>query len=306
VSTRPPGWVEPEGGLVQGNLDDTVFTEAWLEQAYFEVTAALEAGAGVKLSEPVPMVVLSAEDALQRRREYSERLAEHEGLTYGMDLMADLFYGDDIRGRYFPDEKAFYIFAENFHADGFHNAEKAREEFWGVMAHELVHAHDDQSYDVVPTMDVIIDQLADPSKMGEINAMMALLEGRATYAAELACKHAGVKPLYMPTMEQVKRARPVDLGDDAAAAAGAGVLNAISRVKLAQYVYGRDFAQAAHEFGGEKFFGEVFGSLPLSMAEIQDFERFKLRWAEDLAARLDAEEAEEAEEDGEAEGTATP
>jgi hypothetical protein len=121
---------------------------------------------------------------------------------------------------------------------------------------------------------------------------MSLLEGRATWAAELACRAAGRPALDMFTLEEARDAQILQTGadDNAAEALGKGMVNVLARAKLVQYAYGRDFARRAWEFGGEKFFGQVFDHLPLSQAELEDFSRFKRRWAAEMEAAMDAEQ----------------
>ncbi len=277
--------------------EDDVLFRGWVEQAYVEVMTALEGGADIRMREQVPVVVATNKGALDRRRAYSETLEENQGLTYGMDLFADLLLGGGILGRYFPDEKAFYLFSDNIVDADDDDVERTRAFAWAIMAHEMVHAYDDQVYDSVPTPDEAILEMSKPENIAHIGAMMALLEGRATYAAELACLHAGVETLPVRTMDDVADAQMMESDGSIEMDVGAGVANALARAKLAQYVYGRTFAKQAYDFGGEKFFGHVFDSLPITMQEMEDFEKFKARWADDMSAALDAEEEEAAAAD---------
>jgi len=67
--------------------------------------------------------------------------------------------------------------------------------------------------------------------------------------------------------------------------------NGLARMKLMQYAQGYEFAREAWHYGGERFFVHVFDSLPLSLAELEDFDVFRLRWAEELERRLLDEDA---------------
>ena len=138
---------------------------------------------------------------------------------------------------------------------------------------------------------MLID-IGKPDRMGEVNAMMTLLEGRATWVAELACEHADIPKLPVRSMEDVRDYEMMKSDGSVGQDVGAGVLNFVGRAKLAQYVSGREFARRAWAMGGERFFGEVFGSLPLSMAEVEDFDKFFIRWAAEMEERAAAEDAE--------------
>ncbi|MHC5211622.1 MAG: hypothetical protein ACYTG2_12955, partial [Planctomycetota bacterium] len=150
----------------------------------------------------------------------------------------------------------------------------------------------DQVYDAIPHPKDLLELSANGSKLPEIQARMSFVEGRATWAAELACEHAGRRPLETHSVKdardaEVMRARS---GDGTAERVGKGFVNVLARAKLVQYAQGRDFARAAWSFGGEKFLGQVYEHMPLTLAELEDFERFKQRWAveEETAAEGEA------------------
>jgi hypothetical protein len=46
------------------------------------------------------------------------------------------------------------------------------------------------------------------------------------------------------------------------------------------------------DFGGEAYMKEVFEHLPLSAEELADFNLFKVRWAEEKEAELEAAQAD--------------
>ena len=95
------------------------------------------------------------------------------------------------------------------------------------MAHELVHAYDDQVYNVMPDISEIMEIVANGSQLPEMQARMSLLEGRATYAAELACAQAGKRLLPAFTVEDAqnyKVRRNTDT-DDILTSFGAGVFS---------------------------------------------------------------------------------
>jgi len=265
-----------------------LFDEAFVLSIYDEAVAALRDGAQIELREPVPAVLLTASEARARRAAFSRTLPEDAGVTAALDLAADFVFSDSMLGRYLPDEKVLYIIEEVLESNAGGDRTRAREQLFGVMAHELVHAHDDQVYAALPSPAVLMEVAADGRKLADIQALMTLLEGHAVYAAELASKHTGRKPLEAITLEEARRARVMSGGDDALGQFGSGLVNTIARTKLVQYAYGREFCKAAYRFGGEKFLGEVFRHLPLSMQEIENFELFKQRWAREMEA---AEEA---------------
>ena len=158
------------------------------------------------------------------------------------------------------------------------------------MAHELTHAYDDQVYGLIPQPSDLKELVSDPSRLAEIQARMSLIEGRATWLSELACAHAGRPPLETLSLEEARRIELLEgeAGEDAAQSVGRGLVNVLGRAKLVQYASGREFARRAWAFGGEKFFAEVVAHLPLSMAELQDFELFRQRWAREKEAELEA------------------
>lgn len=275
----------PEGGW-------PVLSQPGLEALVVEATRALERGPGLRLLRPVPAVLLTAEQALARRKAFAATLPEGSGATAGFELLADLVFSESMVGRYLPDEKVLYVIEDvvrRHRGDG----PRARDYLFGVVAHELVHAHDDQVYGNFPDPIALLERMKDGdlSELPSLQVTMSLLEGHATYAAELACAAAGVPPLPAMTMDDVRSSGAFKGGDnvlvDGLAAAG----NAVARLKAVQYVQGREFSKAAMDFGGEAFMAEVFRSLPLTAEELADFGRFKLRWAEQREAELEAAEA---------------
>lgn len=274
-----------------------LFDEAFVQQVYKDAVEALEQGAGVKLQEPVPALLLTVDEARARRKAFTQGMSEDAGMTAAADLLADFVFSDSMLGRYLPDEKALYIIEEVLEDTAHGDRDRARELLFGVMAHELTHAHDDQVYHAMPQIGPLVKELiADGNKILDVQAQMSLLEGHATYAAELACRQAGEPTLPAFSLEEAREAKVMDArGDGAAEQVGAGVVNVVARAKLVQYAWGREFCKRAHSFGGEKFMGQVFASLPLKLSELQDFEVFRQRWAADMEKKMEAEEAEPTE-----------
>lgn len=266
----------------------TSFQQDFVERTARDAIDALAKGAGVKLKQPVPVVLLTAKQAKERRAAFAETLPEGAGVTQGMDLLADFMFSDAMLGRYLPDEKVLYIVDDVLRSHARTEA-RARELLFAVVAHELTHAHDDQEYGVFPDPIKLVAKFnqGDLSELPQLQVTMSLLEGHATYASELACKLAGVRPLAVPTMEDVRDSKAFDGGDNPLKQSLAAAGNAVARMKLVQYVQGREFCKRAMDFGGEPFMREVLTHLPLSAAELGDFDLFKVRWAE-------AKEAEEA------------
>ncbi len=277
---------------------DEVFSPQVIEATQAKVLAALAEGPGLVLPRHVPAVYLTSEQALARRKAYTASLEEAGGLAAGIDVVADFVFADSMLGRYLPDEKVLYILSNVLERlalrDGELDPQAAEVLLFGVMAHELVHAYDDQVHGIMPDpAQVIVQAAADGSKLAELQTRMSLLEGRATFIAELACEHAGVPPMDMFSIEE---ARDVDVfrvrrDDNAALAAGKGLANVVARAKLMQYAYGREFSRRAWAFGGEKFFKEIIEHSPLSLAELEDFSLFVQRWAAEEEAALEAADA---------------
>ncbi len=269
--------------------EDEPITQEKVETLYAEVVLALEEGAQVHLAEPVPVIVLTADEARERRINYSKDLEDASGITAGMDVLADFVFSENMLGRYLPDEKVIYVIKDVVEAYSSKDPKGTEDFLFGIMAHELVHGYDDQTYGVMPLPSELFDLSGDPSMLPELQARMSLLEGRATYASELACQAVQRESLPIPTVESAQETR-VMKGGDPGQDALAGVVNLVARAKMAQYAYGRNFAKEAYRFGGEKFFRHVFDSLPLSMAELEDFERFRQRWAEEMIEKMEKEE----------------
>lgn len=271
--------------------DDPLVDEAALARCTAEARAALAAGAGITLPEDVPVILLTAAEARQRRRAFVAGLEDDTGLTAAVDFMADAMFSERMLGRYLPDEKVVYVLEDVLLDMGRGDSEAALELLFPVLAHELVHAYDDQVYDAVPDPADLTAVFEDPAQAVGLQTRMSLLEGRASYASFLACQHAGVEPLPEPTAEQARNAVLVRSDGSVGMDMLSGIGNGLGRMKFMQYVHGWDFAERAYAYGGERFFGQVFAHLPLSMAELEDFDLFVVRWAEELEARMEAEEA---------------
>ncbi len=273
-----------------GPLGADLLDDELVQRTYEEAVAALAKGADIVLPEPVPVVLLTAEEAAERRAEYARQLDENVGMTTAIDSMADLMFSESMLGRYLPDEKVVYIIEDVLLASAGYDDDELMEELFGVMAHELVHAYDDQVYGVLPAPADLEELFDDPSAIVEVQTLMSLLEGRATYAAELACEAAGRRAFARPTVEEARAARLIESDGSFGGDVLAGLGNSVARIKLLQYAQGCAFAEQAFRYGGEAFFRHVFDHLPLSLDELEDFGRFRVRWAEELEARLELEE----------------
>ena len=298
-----PGACGPAGG--QDDAARGGFSADEVTALAGQAEAALQAAAGLTLRQPVPAVLLTSAEARERRKAYAAALTEESGATAAVDLMADFMFSESMLGRYLPDEKVLYVVSDVLErvvaARGGRGDRKAAEDvLFGVLAHELTHAYDDQVYGLIPRPSDLPDILADPVRLAELQARMSLLEGRATWMAELACAHAGRPPLETISLEEARRIELLEgeAGEGAATAVGRGLVNVLGRAKLVQYASGREFARRAWAFGGEKFFAEVVAHMPLSMAELEDFERFRQRWAREKEAELAAAGSAPAAEGG--------
>mgnify|MGYP005996469357 CR=1 FL=1 len=267
-------------------------SELEIERMAQRAAQALADHADVDLPAMPPILLLTNAEARERRQAYTAALAESDETRFAkaVDAMADQLMGEAMLGRYLPDEKVIYIFEDVLLAQVQDDLDEARGMLFGLLAHELVHAYDDQVHEVMVSPGDLVSMLEDPAQIMGIQTLMSLLEGRATFASELACLGVGEIPLDVPTEEDVRGARLVSGGGSVAGEALADVGNGLARMKLMQYVQGYRFSREAWRYGGERFFEHVFGSLPLSLAELEDFEAFKLRWAEELEERLMAEE----------------
>jgi hypothetical protein len=271
---------------------------------YDEVSAALAASADIRLPERVPVLLLSAGEARERRRAYSATLDDGAGITIAVDLAADFVFADGMLGRYLPDEKVLYILREVAERVAAERRTAPDDLLFAVMAHELTHAYDDQVHQAIPQPKDLLELAADGSQLPALQARMSFIEGRATWAAERACEHAGRRAFETFSMQAARDAEVLRAtrGDGAAERAGKGLVNVLARVKLVQYVQGREFAKQAWTFGGEKFMAQVYAHMPLSLPELADFERFRQRWAAEEAAALEAPESAPVPQDAPASG----
>jgi len=291
--------------VLQSSGDDSLFEEGFVEACTRQALEALDEGAGIVLPESVPVLLLTAAEAKQRRQEYAASLGDSVGLTAALDSVANLMFAENMLGRYLPDEKAVYIIEDVLLKYSAGNPKVAAEKLFPVLAHELVHAYDHQVYNCVPAPDDLETMLTDPSVMPDIQTQMSLLEGRATYASELACEAAGIKPLRTFSVEEAMDAELISSDGSISGDVLSGLGNSVLRLKMVQYAQGRVFAKRVHDFGGEKFFRQVFDSLPLGMDELKDFDLFLVRWAEEQEAMLDAADDDLDTEAGET-GSAQP
>lgn len=271
-----------------------LFSAAEVAALSDQAAAANEVAAGLKLRQPVPAVVLTAAQARERRAAFAAALPADSGTTAAIDLMADFMFSDSMLGRYLPDEKVLYVISDVLDRvaarSGRTDLQAAEDLLFGILAHELTHAYDDQVYGLIPQPSELKELMADPSRLSELQARMSLLEGRATWVSELACAQAGRPPLDAITLDEARSAELFEeqAGEQAAQSMGRGLANVFGRAKLVQYAYGREFARRAWAFGGEKFFAQVVAHMPLSLAELEDFERFRQRWAREREAELEA------------------
>lgn len=273
--------------------DDPLADGDALARCVAQAREALEQGAGIVLPEDVPIILLTAAEAKERRRAFVAELDDETGFTAAVDFMADAMFSDRMLGRYLPDEKVIYVLEDVLLDMSGGDEDDATELLFPVLAHELVHAYDDQLYDAVPDPAELTGVLEDPTEMLGIHTLMSLLEGRASYASYLACTWAGVEPLPKPTAEEAANAVLIRSDGSVGMDVLSGLGNGIGRMKIMQYVYGWEFAERAYAYGGEPYFAHVFRHLPLSMEELENFDLFVIRWAEELEAQLEAEEAQD-------------
>ena len=282
------GWLVLDASGRAG--DERLVDDATLEEWVVAAKAALTEGADITLPEPVPVVLLTAAEARERRERYREGREDAFGMSATVDRLADAMFSEAMLGRYLPDEKAIYIMEDVLLSQAGGDADEARELLFPVLAHELVHAYDDQVHGVVPSPEDLTEVIGgDPEAIVAVQTRMSLLEGRATYASILACEVAGVEPLPEPTVEDARRSTLLRSDGSFGGDFAAGFGNSIGRLKLIQYAQGIRFARRAHDYGGEAYFTHIFEHLPLSFAELEDFDLFVVRWAEELEAAMDAE-----------------
>jgi hypothetical protein len=291
-----------QGAAGPARVGDAI-DQATVDRLYEQVCGALTASADITLPERVPALLLSAAEARERRKAFSDKLDEDAGVTSAIDLVADFVFAEGMLGRYLPDEQVLYIVRDVAERVARERGTSPADLLFAVMAHELVHAYDDQVHAAIPHPKDLFELSANGTRLPEIQARMSFVEGRATWAAELACRHAGRRELETHSVQEARDAEVLRArsGDSAAERAGKGFVNVVARAKLVQYAQGRSFAKAAWDFGGERFLGEVYAHMPLSLAELEDFERFKQRWAAEEEAALEAEESAGVEPTSEAE-----
>jgi len=283
------------GGCQEANGGDGLLGEPGLVDLTRRVEEALAKGPGIILPEPVPVILLTTDEARERRKAYNAANADETGLSVAVDFFADALFGNRMLGRYLPDEKVVYVLEDVLRSEGRGDDEAAMELLFPVLAHELVHAYDDQVYGCVPSPSQMGDLLEDPRNLIGFQTQMSLIEGRATFISGLACDAVGVEPLPEPTVEGARQATLLRSDGTFGGDVLAGLGNNMGRLKFLQYAYGVRFSREAHRFGGEAFFQHVFDNLPLSMEELEDFSLFVVRWAETMEEQeLEEETSEDA------------
>jgi hypothetical protein len=162
---------------------DVVWDQAELEQLAKRIEAEIEELRGERFREPVAVKVASRDeliDYMKRRTEESdppEKIAADERIAKllamippDMDLMATAYalLEEQVAGFYDPPSKTFYLM------------ETMPKGFAGpILAHELVHALDDQLYD----LDTKMEELSDHSD--RLQAYRFVVEGSGTSGGNL-------------------------------------------------------------------------------------------------------------------------
>ncbi|HZL98921.1 MAG TPA: hypothetical protein VFD43_01600, partial [Planctomycetota bacterium] len=132
----------PAGGQEAGPAGS--FSPEQVQALSAQAAEAIEAAAGLKLRQPVPALLLTAEQARERRKAYAAALPEDSGVTAAVDLMADFMFSESMLGRYLPDEQALYVISDVLDTvaarDGRGDDRSAEDLLFAVLAHELTHA----------------------------------------------------------------------------------------------------------------------------------------------------------------------
>lgn len=225
-----------------------------------ELSAFVEEARGLEFVEPVEVEVLAdgpfqerlLDDAVEDRRELEETavVLRALGLLGADDDLAavlEAFLGDAVVGFYDPADGALVV-----------RGAELNPYVRYTLVHELVHALDDQHFELDrPELDERDDEAS--------AAFVALVEGSAVRVEEewLASLDAGTRQ--QVRLEEARLGAGIDLAD---------VPVVVPQLLAFPYVHGPDFVEALVDAGGRERLDDAFGEPPTTTAEILDPARY--------------------------------
>lgn len=253
------------------------------ERAFDEVAGQVESVRGLKFKEPVRREVMSKDQMAEHMRasakedsdkqvfERAEDFLKYVGLIAPELNLADAVgeaYSDQVAG-YYDDEAKVLVVRTDL---GSPSSEATR----SVIAHELVHALDDQHFD----LHAVEEKFEQVGRGDEAAAMRALIEGTAMVATlEYVGKVVGVK-IPDDAFDQLLEASRESSNDSIPAY--------IRDQMMFPYFAGGKYVSAAVKAGGWDAVNALYRDPPRSTAEIMHPDRIGAgRWAPD-AVRVGA------------------
>lgn len=260
--------------------------EGELAELAEEMTRQAESVRGLLLKEPLEIVEGNAEVVawlldreLEELRESGDLAAEQATLTaFGFipsdldyeELILDL-YEEQVRGLYDHREGMLLVVppehSEVGDDDPWLPEEEERLQLSMFLLHEIVHALQDQHFDLSRFLD-------EEMTLDESHATRALVEGDATYAMyELLLQAAGGSLADLPTLEPIVEAIKQELEAPEHASLRDAPLY-IKETLLFSYLQGLVFVHALHSVGGWEAVNAAFDSPPSTTQQLMQPERY--------------------------------
>lgn len=283
----------PPWNLALPEVTDTASTEAskpqgdqpppqW-ERAFDEIAGEVESIRGLKFKEPVRRAVMTREQMAERMRVSAQEDSDKQAFERAQDFLkyleliaADLnlseavgeAYGKQVAG-YYDDEAKVLVVRSDL---GSPTSTVTR----SVVAHELVHALDDQHFD----LHTMKEKFEEAGRGDEAMAFNALVEGAAMAATiEYVTKRAGVTVPDDAFDQLIEAARDID--DNSIPAY-------IRDQMVFPYFSGGKYVSAVVKTGGWEAVNVLYRDPPRSTSEIMHPDRSgQPRWAPD-AVRVGA------------------
>jgi hypothetical protein len=225
-----------------------------------ELSAFVEEARGLRFLDPVEVEVLDGgpfqdrllDDAVEDRQELEETAVVLRALGFldaddDLSAVLEAFLGDAVVGFYDPEDGALVV----------RGAELSPYVRY-TLVHELVHALDDQHFELHrPELDERDDEAS--------AAFVALVEGSAVRVEQewLASLDAGTRQ--QVRLEEARLGAGIDLAD---------VPVVVPQLLAFPYVHGPDFVDALVDDGGQERLDAAFAEPPTTTAEILDPSRY--------------------------------
>jgi hypothetical protein len=239
---------------------------------------------GLTLDHPVDVKVLTEDElrtkvSAESHDDMSDKVMDEEALVYrafdllpaGYDLRGGVLalYGEQVAGFYAPDERTLFLVKRKNEAatEAFAAQGGVFEDM--VTAHELVHALQDQHYD----LKAILERHYESDDV--VAAVRMLVEGDAMYAMYLDQFRRNGQDLDTIPLAMVmqKMGQPTDEGEEMIGNAMNQAPAVLRDALIAPYIHGPIFVQSLRDQGWTRV-DHAFTQLPLSTEQIIHPERY--------------------------------